>query len=351
MAEPNPPEGPKPENPREKTKPGPNVWMMTTFAVLAIFAVSMFVTQSGSGLTGAAFATVPAQEVGQKAVDFITNDIMGGQTTATFVNITEKNGLYFVTFDVEGKTYSTYVSKDGKLLFPQVVEMTEVSSPAQTEAAAKLDKPVVQFFVMSFCPYGQQAEAGLKPVAELLNGKATFEPHYVVYNNYCGYNKPCTTYPDERKNFCLDATETSPKYCSMHGIAELNEGIRQLYIYKNYPDKFWTYVNYINTKCSVGTVETCWKDAAKAAGLDATAIESGAKANAEKYAAAEQALSEELGVQGSPTIFINDVSYSGGRAAENFKSAVCAAFTAAPAECSQTLSGNASAASGSCATG
>lgn len=350
MPEMNPPEGPSGPQPTGKSKPWPNVWMITTFAVLAVFAVSMFLTmQNNGGITGAAFATVPAQQIGQKTVDFITNDVMGGQSTATFVNITEKNGLYFVTFDVEGKAYSAYVSKDGKMLFPQVLDMTQVSSPAQTEASTqKSDNPVVQFFVMSFCPYGQQAEAGLKPVAELFKGKAIFEPHYVVYNNYCGYGKdPSTCKAADFAQYCID----DGKYCSLHGVAELNEDVRQMFIYSNYPDKFWTYVNYVNTKCSVSTVDTCWKDAAKVAGLDTVAIENGAKANTEKYVAAEQALDKALSVQGSPTIFVNDVSYSGGRAAENFKAAVCAAFTTSPAECSQTLSGNSSTASGSCATG
>jgi protein-disulfide isomerase len=134
----------------------------------------------------------------------------------------------------------------------------------------------------------------------------------------------------------------------MHGVAEVNEDVRQIYIYKNHADKFWAYVSYVNGNCDVGSVDACWKDAAEAVGLDAAAIENGAEANAEKYMAAEFALGDQLGVTGSPTIFVNGAPYDGGRSAEDFKSAVCAAFTTEPSECEQVLGGDASAASGSC---
>jgi hypothetical protein len=80
-------------------------------------------------------------------------------------------------------------------------------------------------------------------------------------------------------------------------------------------------------------------------------IENGAKANAIAYLAAERELNVQLGVTGSPTVFINGASYDGGRAPEDFKTAICGAFSTAPSECSQSLGTAASSASGaSCAT-
>ena len=50
----------------------------------------------------------------------------------------------------------------------------------------KSDKAKIDFYVMSYCPYGNQAEDGMSPVAALLNDKINFEPHYVIYGNYGG---------------------------------------------------------------------------------------------------------------------------------------------------------------------
>lgn len=237
MSEQKPPEEPKPDKPKEKGRPRPNVWMITTFAILAIFAASLLI--SDHGITGAAISTVSAQQVAEDTIDFINSELLGGQATAELVNVTEKSGLYLVTFRIEDTMYSTYASKDGKFMFPQVIdveaykEASEETVPQIEEpSVTKTDKPTVKFFVMSFCPYGQQAMAGLKPVAELLGDKADFQPHYVIYENYCGYGKPCSAYPEERPNFCLDSDKEIPSYCSMHGIAELNENIRQLIVEK-----------------------------------------------------------------------------------------------------------------------
>jgi len=349
MPEMNPPEGPSGPAPTSKGKPWPNLWMITTFAVLAIFAASMFLTsQNGGGITGAAVSVVPANEVAQKTVAFITSEVMGGQSTATFVNVTEKSGLYLVTFSVEGQMYSTYVTKDGKYLFPQSLDMNEVTKTPAKTAVEKSEKPLVEFFVMSFCPYGQQAETGLGPVANLLGSKATFEPHYVIYNNYCGYGvDPSTCTQAQWASYCYD----NRSYCSLHGINELKEDLRQMAIFKLYPGKFWAYVDYVNTKTTLENIETAWKDAAKANGIDVAKIESYVTANGKAMAAAESALNQQLGVQGSPMIFINGVEYSSNeRSPAAFQTAVCDAFTTAPAECGQALSGNASAASGSCNT-
>jgi len=348
MPETNPPEGPSGPQPSGKSKPWSNVWMLATFAVLVVFAASMFmVTQNGSGITGAAVSVVPANEVAKKTVAFITSDIMAGQSVATLINVTEKSGLYVVTFEVDDKVYSAFVSKDGKFIFPQSLDMTAAATAPPAAEVKTAAVPIVKFFVMSFCPYGQQAETGLKPVAEMLKGKATFEPHYVVYNNYCGYGvNPSTCTKAQWAQYCYD----NQSYCSLHGINEMKEDLRQMAIYKLYPDKFWAYVDSVNTKAAIDTVEAVWKDSAKSVGIDTAKVEAYVAANGKAMAAAEYALDQQLGVQGSPTIFINGADYAGGRAPEDFKTAICNAFTAKPSECGQALSTTAGAASGSCNT-
>ena len=50
-----------------------------------------------------------------------------------------------------------------------IEEEGQPSAPAFNPKKSK--KPEIKFFVMSFCPFGNQAEAGLKAVAELLGDK------------------------------------------------------------------------------------------------------------------------------------------------------------------------------------
>ncbi|MFA7662672.1 MAG: hypothetical protein WCX88_02025, partial [Patescibacteria group bacterium] len=197
----------------------------------------------------------------------------------------------------------------------------------------KTDTPVVKFFVMAFCPYGQQAEAGVIPAARLLGAKANFEPHYVIYSNYQGGGP----------EYCLDADS---KYCSMHGINEVNEDVRQMCIWRDQQDKWLSYVEKINSTCKLADIEDCWSGVAEEVGIDTEAVKTCFTNDAETLLANEVALNTQYKVSGSPQIFVNDTAYEGGRDAESFKQATCSAFNTTPEECSQNLSTEGAAASG-----
>ncbi|MCX6801963.1 MAG: hypothetical protein NT067_02510 [Candidatus Diapherotrites archaeon] len=251
--------------------------------------------------------------------------------------------FYTLTFNItkSGSTVQTskvYVSRDGeKIIFGNAMDLTEPIAYTAPPAAEmpKSDKPNVKMFVMSFCPYGKQAESGLQPVAELLGDKIEFEPHFVIYSNYS------SGYPD----YCIDKDS---KYCSMHGVKEVNEDVRQMCIWKYDKAKFWSYLSKVNATCTIGDIETCWKTQAEAVGIDTAKIETCFKDEATTLLAAESALNAQYSVQGSPTILVNDTSYEGGRAAENYKLGICGAFNTQPADCNKALGAEAGAASGSC---
>ena len=64
---------------------------------------------------------------------------------------------------------------DGKV----ACEATECQS--QWECVQKTDKPVVEVFVMSHCPYGTQIEKGMIPVVKTLGDKIDFQLKFVNY--------------------------------------------------------------------------------------------------------------------------------------------------------------------------
>ena len=216
----------------------------------------------------------------------------------------------------------------------------------RAEAQAKLNeqlglvpgdnKPQVDFFVMSFCPYGNQAEELLKPVYDELKGKAVFHPRYVIYTQGTG---------------CYTDTDGT-QLCSLHGGQELNQDVREMCVYNDQGEQAWfDFALAMNDKCTAQNADTCWTDVAKGLGLDTDKIQSCFDANKLTYARQELELNQALGVSGSPTLFFEGQLYNGARTSSGYQSALCAGFDGQkPAGCSVTLDESAAAATaqGSC---
>ncbi|MEM4598247.1 MAG: thioredoxin domain-containing protein [Candidatus Diapherotrites archaeon] len=326
-------------------------------------AALYFYFKPGSGQTDNGTCTLPTdsnsciaaikpEEAGEKARAFLEESFLKNYGYKLLVNkVTPYNEcLYDLNASIETEDGNMpagllLVTKDGKKVIiasavydtNSPLKPTPAPSPTPFQAKTKSDRPDVLMFVMTFCPYGQQAEKGLKPVAELFGDKINLEPHYVIYSGEYGYN-----YPDD----CIDEEE---KYCSMHGVSELKEGVRQLCIFKYQKDKFWDYVAKIyEGNCTLKNIDTCWKGQAEALGIDTEKIEKCFQEEAISLLEKEVELNKKYGVMGSPTIIINETEYWGGRAPENYKAAVCTAFNTPPTECSQTLSSQGGTASGQC---
>jgi len=314
-----------------------NPWIISTLVILVILLVVLVSgwtitgkVVSSNGLTG----TLTSKEAANKAINWLTSyfEASGADVKITLINASETaNGIYQFTIKLsstQGENTATYyVTEDGKLFLPQALEtekLVQAQAPETPTEIPKTDKPVVQLFVMSFCPYGTQAESAMKPVVDLLGSKASIEPHFIV-------------------------SVSGDTVNSLHGSYEANEDMRQACIWKNYGQAtFWTYVDYINNNCNSGNIDTCWKDAAKEANVDTTKIENCVKDEGLTLMKAEETLSNQNGVSGSPTLIINGARYNGARTPDAYKDAICSAFTTQPSECSETLSASGTTASGNC---
>ncbi|MEK6937919.1 MAG: hypothetical protein AABX04_02650, partial [Nanoarchaeota archaeon] len=227
----------------------------------------------------------------------------------------------------------SYVTKDGAIFFPQGIRVKEFAALSQATAAGgntpaetlpKTDKPVVDLYVMSFCPYGNKAEETMYPVYTALKDKVTWNIHYIV-----------------------GVSGTTVQ--SLHGQPEADQNEREVCVKANYGlDAFWKFVSYVNQNC--GSNGACWKDAATKNGIDAAKIESCVAAKGLEYMKAEAAAADKAGAQGSPTLIINGVQtssvYKYGQPNEYLK-AICGAFTTAPTECAKVIDATAAAASAS----
>lgn len=291
-----------------------NPWIAATFLLgIALVLVLIF----GMGRSGGG---VSADEASQKVMDFINSnpDITG---EVSLVSTEKQDQFYQVTLSYQGQEVPVYTTLDGKFLVSNPVSLdkttpAEETTPTQPETpqdVPKSDKPKVEAFIFSYCPYGLQFEKALFPVYDLLKNKADI--NIVAIG-------------------------------AMHGEFEHQESLRQISIEKLYnKDKLFAYLKEFDTNTDIGSCsgeETCLNKYLPAIytklGIDKTKVENYMKTNAEAIYQAQNARASELGIGGSPTFVINGVKVDVARNADAIKEAVCNAFSTAPTECSQTLS-------------
>lgn len=245
------------------------------------------------------------------------SDVEGTNTWKTNPNIKGaftklEDGNYRLKDEATGA--STFISSEDKKKFLESLGIVTGDN-----------KPQIDFYVMAFCPYGNQAEEAIEPAYQLLKDYADFNPHYVIYSNYQGGGS----------NYCVDDDSL---LCSMHGIQEYNQDIRELCVKEKYgTDAWFKFALDINSKCSAQNADACYEGVAKDLGYDVDYIKSCYAENKETYGKQELKLNKQLAVSGSPTIFIDGIKYQGSRDSEGYKKALCAAFEDAPDACDETL--------------
>lgn len=199
------------------------------------------------------------------------------------------------------------------------IESIPVANNNQPVAnAPKSDKPVVELFVMSYCPYGLQMEKAVLPAWKLLDKKANISIKFVSY--------------------------------AMHGLTELEENTRQYCIATEQSDKIIAYLECFTQKDD-------YKSCLTQAKINVSKMNSCVTATDKKFGTLEkykdqttwlsgryplypvhEDLNNKYGVQGSPTLVINGQEVSVSRTPEAVKTAICNSFYSQPDECKQTLS-------------
>lgn len=283
--------------------------------------------------------TISLEQASIKGINYLNQDVFKGRNFATIIEA-ENTEVYKVKFKNEGQDEENefYITKDGKTTYVQGASIPGQISDSEIwtkPEPPKTDKPRAELFIMSFCPYGNMAEELMIPVNTLLGEKANIEVHYVIYSNYRGGGP----------EYCLDEEN---KYCSMHGIQELNQGVRELCVQKYQKDKFWDFLTKINNQCDYKNVDSCWEGAGKEIGIDINQIKSCQKNEALDFLAGEVERNQRYGISGSPQLIINGVEYLGLRNVEAYKKGICSAFISPPFECSLELESEGGAVSGGC---
>jgi len=311
----------KKKNDIQKTlkKLSSNYWAISTIVLVVVLVIILATGGTNTGST-----TVSSSEVGQIVLEFANAQ----GANAELVSVNDDGQFYEVTLSIDGQDVPVQVTKDGKNLIPQLIPLearTETTdrptTPTPTDVP-KSDKPVVEAFVMSHCPYGTQIEKGLLPVAELLGDKIDFQIKFVYY--------------------------------AMHPTSEeVEEQLNQYCIQEEQNDKFLDYLT-----CWLGKTGTPADGAAciTEIGINKAKMETcTTKTDAEFNVIANledqsswlsgryplfdihKADNEKYQVGGSPTLVINGAQAQAGRDSVSLLGAICGAFNTAPEECDTQL--------------
>ncbi len=114
-------------------------------------------------------------------------------------------------------------------------------------------KPKVELWVMSYCPFGTQAESKILPVIEEYKNQVDFQLRFIASE---------TDHP-------AGEVDVSKIFRSLHGRKEVLENIRQLLIQKYYPEKLFSYL-----LCRAKNIEEPWQRCAEKLGINVSQIQS-----------------------------------------------------------------------------
>ncbi len=304
---------------------------MNKVLLVSFLVVGVVIGYAGSTLDiGGSSDVIKPSEAKTKVEQFINQNLIpsGSDKQAEVKEVIEENGFYKVSVKLGGKSIDSYITKNGKTFFPQAINIQEKNNvnkkdtssqipTKKTTVETKKDTPVVELFVMSYCPYGTQMEKAILPALEALGDKVDFDMQF------CDY--------------------------LMHSKKELNENLRQHCVQETQPSKLNAYL-----RCFLGgeDVESCIGEA----GVNKSAVETCKQKTDKEYNVTKnfndkstykgnyppfnvnKDANEKYGVSGSPTLIINGETIQSARTSNALLAAICSGFNKKPEVCSQNLS-------------
>ena len=195
-------------------------------------------------------------------------------------------------------------------LLMKEVDHTETGIDLETLISRRLRgpmKPEVELFVMSYCPFGVEAEKELMPwLDKKFGGRVNFTLQFIA----------SLEVSDDS-----DDSETL-KFRSLHGQLEVVENIRQVVIAEYYPEKLTDYV-----LCRADRLKESWQICAQKVGLDIGKINHIVESDEGKRLFAENIKrSKALNISSSPTVVVDGVVVDRELVHKSTRKGVCTAF-------------------------
>lgn len=246
-------------------------------------------------------------------------------TKFEITSVVEKSGVYEFVLKLNNQDYTSYITKDAKILFTSGVELDKQAKKDATGASTeqkkltcndlqKADKANLTAFVVSNCPFGLQMQR--------------------VFKNALAENSVLSQSLDVKY---IGAIENG-KITSMHGDEEAQENLKQICIREEQKDLYWPYVSCY---MQAGKTEECLATV----NVDKTQLDA-CTTDAKRglaYAKKDFDVATKFNVSGSPTLVLNGKQIVsefdfGGRTPNSIQTIVCCGSTNKDGSCSTEIS-------------
>jgi len=193
------------------------------------------------------------------------------------------------------KGYVKYII--GAIVIVAVVVIAIMLSKGKVPAG-KSNVVTVDFYVMSKCPYGIQAEDFIAPVLEKLGSAVDFNLNFIAGDSGNG------------------------QFNSLHGATEVQGDIVQLCAEKYEPQKYMKLVSCMNKDAN--SIPDNWQDCSKSLGLNSNSIKTCSEGSEGKQLLSDSIKkANAVNAGASPTIIINGQAYEGQRDTSSLTRAIC----------------------------
>jgi hypothetical protein len=295
--------------------------------LLIIFAFSTVLLLLDKFGIFTSFFVLSSNDIGKKVIDFINNNLVEPGTYAKLISVRDMGSYYEILTEYQGNKIPVYVSKDGKVLFLQAIEITETKKIQKTQNVQEIPKkerPQVELYIFSYCPYGVYTLHSFAIVGKLLGNKAEMKVKF---------------------------------FSDMHGEHELQQNMIQECIQEVESSKYWDYAikfqESVYSKCARSRDVNCDKNESialmKEIGIDVDKVMKCVKERGKELYNRDVNDANKYGLTGSPSLVINGVKVIRfDRSPEGLKRLICSSFVNPPDECSQTLPSSSSGPAGSC---
>ncbi len=208
--------------------------------------------------------------------------------------------LIFIILVLVGTLSFVYVKEEKAPL--------EEKNPINKNSEASIKKVKLDFYVMSQCHYGTQVEDSIAPVMKKMGDIIDLNIDYILY--------PQSQYAGQESTYCIE------DLCSMHGIPELQGNIVQLCVGEQAPQKALDFINCQNKDAK--NIPDNWEKCVEELDLNKTKIQECYQGEqGKKLLRASKERADAVNAQGSPTMYLNDKRYEGGRSPLDFQRAIC----------------------------
>jgi thiol-disulfide isomerase/thioredoxin len=170
-----------------------NTWMIITIILVIVIVGLLF----GKQITGM-FIVLTPEDIANKAMDYVNENLVAPNTTATFLSVKEFNSLYNVSFSYQDQNLSMYVTRDGSYVFlsqPLNIgeKLPQPETPKQTignflvdeksDVCKEDDKPIVYFFGSQTCPHCMWEHPIIKNITEKFKNQTSFHENIDTEND------------------------------------------------------------------------------------------------------------------------------------------------------------------------